>query len=117
MNYRVTLPKVKESDVFDFMESDTISRLHLGKDALPYLWYKRLLQMGKCGMTKHMDAKAHDIILAYCMATRKQRREIPYLRESYLLVIRRLYLESEIDRKDKIIDKLKNLNEKSRMLR
>lgn len=117
MDYRITLPKVKESDVFDFMESDTISRLHLGKDALPFLWYKKSLQMIKCGMYKHMSAKDYDIILAYCMATRKQRRELPYFRKSYLLVIRRLYLEAEIDRKDKIIDKLNKLNEKSRMLR
>lgn len=116
MNNNLSLPKVSNKDVLEFMEADTISRLHLGMDPLPYLWYKKSLQMLKCGMYKHMSAKDYDIILAYCMATRKQRREIPYFRKCYLSTMQVMALNAENDKLTKELDKIIK-NEKSRILR
>jgi len=116
MNNNLSLPKVSNKDIMDIMEADTISRFHLGMDPLPYLWYKKSLQMLKCGMYKHMSAKDYDVILGYCMATRKQRREIPYFRKCYLSTMQCMALKAE---NDKLTQKLDNIikYEKSRMLR
>jgi len=116
MNNNLSLPKVSNKDIIDLMEADTISRLHLGMDPLPYLWYKKSLQMLKCGMYKHMSTKDYDIILAYCMATRKQRREIPYFRKCYLSTMQVMALNAENDKLTKELDKIIK-NEKSRILR
>ena len=105
----IRLPKVKENEVLDFMNSGNISMLHIGKEALPYMWYKKMLQMMKCGMHKHMDSKAMNVILAYCIATRKQRRETYCFRARYLKTIETLFLKSEIDKKRKLLDKLNKM--------
>lgn len=116
MNNNLSLPKVSNKDVLEFMEADTISRLHVGMDPLPYLWYKKSLQMFKCGMYKHMSAKDYDIILAYCMASRKQRRENPHFRKLYMSTMRVVALKAENDKLTKKLDKIIK-HEKSRMLR
>lgn len=116
MNNNLSLPKVSNKDVMDFMEADTISRLHLGMGPLPYIWYKKSLQMIKCGMYKYMDSRKYDIILAYCMASRKQRRENPFFRKCYLSSMQVMALKAETDKLTKKLDKMIK-HEKSRMLR
>ena len=106
MNNNLSLPKVSNKDVLEFMKFDTISRLHLGMEPLPYLWYKKSLQMMKCGMYKYMNSRNHDIILAYCMASRKQRREIPYFRKCYLSTMQVMALNAENDKLTKELDKI-----------
>lgn len=116
MNNNLSLPKVSNKDVIDFMEADNISRLHLGMDPLPYIWYKKSLQMIKCGMYKYLNSGNYNIILAYCMATRKQRRENPYFRECYLSTMQCMALAAENDKLTKELEKIIKY-EKSRMLR
>ena len=107
---KMRLPRVKQSDVLEFMHAENISRLHLGKDPLPYLWYKKYLQMGKCGMIKYLGEyytdsfPAGSIILAYCMATRKERREKEGFKKCYMTTMKILQLEVETDRCKKFIE-------------
>jgi len=95
------LPRVRQSEIMDMMDASNISRMHLGLDPLPYLWYKRTVQLGRAGMMKFLDKEKSDIILSYCNATRKQRREVPKFHDCYMLILNILKkdvrLEEQID--------------------
>ncbi|MBR4590137.1 MAG: hypothetical protein IKO36_05665 [Bacteroidaceae bacterium] len=95
------LPSVPQNHVLELMDAENISRLHLGKDPLPYLWYKKLLQLSKIGATKYITKEYGGYIMAYCMATRKQRREVAYFRKVYLTVIKILQLKVSTEKTDK----------------
>ena len=105
-NKMYRLPKVTSGEVLGLMEADNISRMHLGLDPLPYLWYKNLLRLLLGGMVKFMKGNYPDNILNYCVATRKQRREIPFLREIYLLTMGNIRKSKKIEDMDKEIEKL-----------
>lgn len=100
----VYLPKVKFCDVYDMMDAGNISRMHLGLDPLPYKWYKITMQLAKAGLMKFADNSDADVILAYCVATRKERREIPKLHDCYMAVLKILRLRFEIHKKNLILN-------------
>lgn len=100
------LPRVRQSDIMDMMDASNISRMHLGLDPLPYLWYKRTVQLGRAGMMKFLDKEKSDIILSYCNATRKQRREVPKFHDCYMLILNILKKDVRLEEQQKQIDEL-----------
>lgn len=100
------LPRVRQSDVLDMMDASNISRMHLGLDPLPYLWYKKTLQLGRAGMMKYLDKEKSGIILAYMSATRKQRREIPKFHDCYMIILNILKKDVRLEEQQKQIDEL-----------
>ena len=90
----------------DMMDASNISRMHLGLDPLPYLWYKRTVQLGRAGMMKFLDKEKSDIILSYCNATRKQRREVPKFHDCYMLILNILKKDVRLEEQQKRIDEL-----------
>lgn len=100
------LPRVRQSDVLDMMDASNISRMHLGLDPLPYLWYKKTVQFGRAGMMKFLDKEKSGIVLAYLSATRKQRREIPKFHECYMIILNILKKDVRLEEQQKQIDEL-----------
>ena len=100
------LPRVRQSEIMDMMDASNISRMHLGLDPLPYLWYKRTVQLGRAGMMKFLDKEKSDIILSYCNATRKQRREVPKFHDCYMLILNILKKDVHLEEQQKRIDEL-----------
>lgn len=100
------LPRVQQSEIMDMMDASNISRMHLGLDPLPYLWYKRTVQLGRAGMMKFLNKEKSDIILSYCNATRKQRREVPKLHDCYMLILNILKKDVRLEEQQKRIDEL-----------
>lgn len=100
------LPRVRQSEIMDMMDASNISRMHLGLDPLPYLWYKRTVQLGRAGMMKFLNKEKSDIILSYCVATRKQRREIPKFHDCYMIILNILKTDVRIEEQQKRIDEL-----------
>ena len=100
------LPRVRQSDVLDMMDASNISRMHLGLDPLPYLWYKKTVQFGRAGMMKFLDKEKSGIVLAYLSATRKQRREIPKFHECYMIILNILKKDVRLEEQQKHIDEL-----------
>jgi hypothetical protein len=99
-------PRVRQSDILDFMDASNISRMHLGLDPLPYLWYKKTIWMGRSGMMKFLDKEKSNIVLAYCYASRRQRREIPKFHECYMLVLSILKKNARIEEMDRQIEEM-----------
>lgn len=100
------LPRVRQSEIMDMMDASNISRMHLGLDPLPYLWYKRTVQLGRAGMMKFLDKEKSDIILSYCNATRKQRREVPKFHDCYMLILNILKKDVHLEEQQKRIDEM-----------
>ena len=75
-------------------------------DILRYLWYKKTVWMGRSGMMKFLDKKKSDIVLAYCFASRRQRREIPKFHECYMLVLSILKKDARIEEMDRQIEEM-----------
>lgn len=100
------LPRVRQSEIMDMMDASNISRMHLGLDPLPYLWYKKTVQLGRAGMMKFLDKEKSDIILSYCNATRKQRREVPKFHDCYMLILNILKKDVRLEEQQKQIDEL-----------
>lgn len=100
------LPRVRQSEIMDMMDASNISRMHLGLDPLPYLWYKKTVQLGRAGMMKFLDKEKSDIILSYCNATRKQRREVPKFHDCYMLILNILKKDVHLEEQQKQIDEL-----------
>lgn len=100
------LHRVWRSEIVDIMDASNISRMHLGLDPLPYLWYKKTVQLGRAGMMKFLDEEKAGVILGYLNATRKQRRETPMFHKCYMTIlsILRLKLKNE-----KLLEKIKNI--------
>lgn len=90
----------------DMMDASNISRMHLGLDPLPYLWYKKTVQLGRAGMMKFLDKEKSDIILSYCSATRKQRREVPKFHDCYMIILNILKKDVHLEEQQKRIDEL-----------
>ncbi|MBQ5454727.1 MAG: hypothetical protein IIT63_02755 [Prevotella sp.] len=88
------------------MDASNISRMHLGLDPLPYLWYKKTVQLGRAGMMKFLDKEKSDIILSYCNATRKQHREVPKFHDCYMLILNILKKDVRLEEQQKQIDEL-----------
>jgi putative SOS response-associated peptidase YedK len=80
--------------------------MHLGLDPLPYLWYKRTVQLGRAGMMKFLNKEKSDIILSYCVATRKQRREVPKFHDCYMIILNILKTDVRLEEQQKQIDEL-----------
>ena len=100
------LPRVRQSEIMDMMDASNISRMHLGLDPLPYLWYKKTVQLGRAGMMKFLDKEKSGIILAYLSATRKQRREIPKFHDCYMIILNILKKDVRLEEQQKQIDEL-----------
>ena len=100
------LPRVRQSEIMDMMDASNISRMHLGLDPLPYLWYKRTVQLGRAGMMKFLNKEKSDIILSYCVATRKQRREVPKFHDCYMIILNILKTDVRLEEQQKRIDEL-----------
>ncbi len=100
------LPRVRQSEIMDMMDASNISRMHLGLDPLPYLWYKKTVQFGRAGMMKFLDNEKSGIILAYLIATRKQRREIPKFHDCYMIILNILKKDVRLEEQQKQIDEL-----------
>ena len=100
------LPRVRQSEIMDMMDASNISRMHLGLDPLPYLWYKKTVQFGRAGMMKFLDKEKSDIILSYCSATRKQRREVPKFHDCYMIILNILKKDVRLEEQQKRIDEL-----------
>lgn len=100
------LPRVRQSEIMDMMDASNISRMHLGLDPLPYLWYKKTVQLGRAGMMKFLDKEKSDIILSYCSATRKQRREVPKFHDCYMIILNILKKDVHLEEQQKRIDEL-----------
>ena len=100
------LPRVRQSEIMDMMDASNISRMHLGLDPLPYLWYKKTVQLGRAGMMKFLDNERSEIILSYCAATRKQRREVPKFHDCYMIILSGLKKDVRLEELQKQIDEL-----------
>ena len=92
-------PQIKPCDVYNMMQAGNMSRMHLGVNPLPYKWYKVTMQLAKAGLMKFADNSDADIILAFCEATKKERREIPKLHDCYMAALRILQLRFELHKK------------------
>ena len=108
------LPRVQQSEIIDMMDASNISRMHLGLDPLPYLWYKKTVQLGRADMMKFLDNEKSEIVLAYLSATRKQRREIPMFHKCYMTILSILRVTLKNENLDK---EIKKLNEKLEKLK
>lgn len=93
-------PQIKTCDVYNMMQAGNISRMHFELDPLPYKWYKVTMQLEKAGLMRFADSSDADVILAYCVATRKERREIPKLHDCYMATLRILQLRFELHKKN-----------------
>lgn len=102
------LPRVKQSDILEITKECNISRMHLGLDPYPYLWYKRSYQLGKAKMYKFLDQEKMDIMIAYCYASRKTRRELPMFHKCYMTILSILRVKLDTE---KINKEIKELNE------
>lgn len=104
----------KSEKILDMMRAGNISRQHIGLEPLPYLWYKNLYRM-KCEKTiKFLEPRDGNIIMEYCKASRKKRRETQAMRECYLMVHRILKQKARLEEQDKIIEKLNKQIQKTR---
>lgn len=101
------LPQVTSGEVFPLLEAENISRLHVGKDPMSYAAGKRITQMAKAGILKHLGVKEWTIVEAYWNMTRKERREYPMIRKTMLLAVRTAFLMEENRRLDEEISKMK----------
>jgi hypothetical protein len=101
------LPRVTSGEVFPLLEAENISRLHVGKDPMSYAAGKRIVQMAKAGILKHLGVKEWTITETYWNMTRKERREYPIMRETVLLTVRTAFLKEENRRLDEEISKMK----------
>ena len=108
------LPRVCRNKIVDMMDASNISRMHLGLDPLPYLWYKKTVQLGRAGMMKFLDNEKSVIVLSYLSATRKQRREIPMFHKCYMTILSILRVKLKNENLDK---EIKELNEKLEKLK
>jgi hypothetical protein len=108
------LPRVQQSEIIDMMDASNISRMHLGLDPLPYLWYKKTVQLGRADMMKFLDNEKSRIVLDYLSATRKQRREIPMFHKCYMTILSILRVKLKNENLDK---EIKELNEKLEKLK
>lgn len=102
-------PRVKQSDILEITKECNISRMHLGLDPYPYLWYKRSYQLGKAKMYKFLDQEQINIMIAYCYASRKTRRETPMFHKCYMTILSILRIKLQNEKLDK---EIKELNEK-----
>ena len=103
------LPRVKQSDILEITKECNISRMHLGLDPYPYLWYKRSYQLGKAKMYKFLDQQQINIMIAYCYASRKLRRETPMFHKCYMTILSILRVKLHTE---KINKEIEELNEK-----
>lgn len=101
------LPQVTSGEVFPLLEAENISRLHVGKDLMSYAAGKRIVQMAKAGILKHLGVKEWTMVENYWNMTRKERRETPMLRKITLLAVRTAFLTEENRRLDERISKMK----------
>ena len=100
-------PRVKQSDILEITKACNISRMHIGLDPYPYLWYKRSYQLGKAKMYKFLDQEQINIMLAYYSSSRKQRREIPMFHKCYMTILSILRVKLRNEKLDEEIKKLK----------
>lgn len=101
------LPIVTSGEVLPLLESENISRLHVWKDLMSYAAGKRIVQMAKAGILKHLGVKEWTIVETYWNMTRKERREYPMIRKAMLLVVGNAFLTEENRRLDEKISKMK----------
>ena len=101
------LPIVTSGEVFPLLEAENISRLHVGKDPMSYAAGKRIVQMAKAGILKHLGVKDWTIVETYWNMTRKERRESTTMRETVLLIVRNSFLMDENRKLEESISKMK----------